>query len=71
MAYVTTEVEVDLDNIDDHDLIDELESRGYIIFHKKQSSSISYLYSTYLTASQDAFDKELKKFFRNTIDANI
>jgi hypothetical protein len=71
MAYVTTEVEIDLNSIADYELVDELESRGYIVIHSKEPSSISYLYSTYLTASKDAFDKELKKFFRETIDAKI
>ena len=31
MTYVTVDVEVDLDNFDDEELIDHLESRGFIV----------------------------------------
>ena len=71
MPYVTAEVDIDLGDIPDYEMVDEMEKRGYIVIHGKEPSSISYLYSTYLTASRDAFDRELKKFFRDTIDAKI
>ena len=77
MAYITTNVEVEvyLEEFDDDDLIDEIESRGYEVYNKgevkKTSESekshmikdISDLYSTYTTCSRELFEKQLKKFF--------
>ena len=34
MAYVTVDVEVDLDEFDDDELVDELEARGYKVDDK-------------------------------------
>ena len=31
MAYMTVDVDIDLDNFDDEEIIDHLESRGYIV----------------------------------------
>lgn len=31
MAYMTVDVDIDLDNFDDKEIIDHLESRGYIV----------------------------------------
>jgi hypothetical protein len=77
MAYITTNVEVEvyLEEFDDDDLIDEIESRGYEVFTKNASranagesaefpnKSVEELYTTYTTCSPEFFDRELKKFF--------
>ena len=82
MAYITqnVEVEVYLDDFDDDDLIDEIESRGYEVFTKNASranagesvefpnKSVEELYTTYQTCSREFFEKELKKFFREHLD---
>lgn len=75
MAYVS--VHVDLDEFDDDELIDELESRGYKVFDKDGDVSpkpiqepIQTLYTTFQTMDRDYFEKELKKFFRDTLDVN-
>lgn len=71
MAYITTTVgvKVYLEEFDDDSLVDELESRGYEVFDKDKA--ISDLYSTYMTCSKELFDKELKKFFRENLDAGV
>jgi N-acetyl-anhydromuramyl-L-alanine amidase AmpD len=45
MAYVSTniEIEVYLDEFDDDDLIDEIESRGYRVYEKNSKSQQSLL----------------------------
>ena len=77
MAYITTNVEVEvyLEEFHDDDLIDEIIDRGYEVYDKgevkKTSESekshmikdISDLYSTYTTCSRELFEKQLKKFF--------
>jgi hypothetical protein len=37
MPTITTDVDFDLDNIDDYELIDELESRGYDVIERGRS----------------------------------
>lgn len=74
MAYVS--VDVDLDEFDDEELIEELESRGYKVSEDGERGNpppepIRSLYSTYTTMSPEFFEKELKKFFRDTLDVNI
>ena len=74
MAYVS--VHVDLDEFDDEELIEELESRGYKVSEDGERGNpppepIRSLYSTYTTMSPEFFEKELKKFFRDTLDVNI
>jgi len=65
MAYKTVEVEVDcdLDDFDDSELIYELESRGATF----KPDSIYKLYRNYITLSPEAFNKELKAFFREEL----
>ena len=74
MAYVS--VNVDLDEFDDDELIDELESRGYKVLEDQNyignlpPEPIQSLYATYTTMSPEFFQKELKKYFRENLNVN-
>ena len=69
MAYVS--VHVDLDEFDDDELIEELESRGYKVLEDQNyignlpPEPIQSLYATYTTMSPEFFQTELKKYFRD------
>lgn len=63
MTYITTEVEVNLSDLDTDDLLHELKSRGtYIPEHQH----ILDLYEAY-TLKQERFDKLLRDYFYETI----
>ena len=82
MPYIDTTVWVDdeemttqdLDDYDDDELIAEIESRGYSVWGKHLEKNLppdlASLYATYQTMDRDSFEKELKKFFRDTLDVN-
>lgn len=74
MPYIDTTVWIGIDEFDDDDLIDELKSRGYSVWEKQLEKSplsdLASLYATYQTMDRDSFEKELKKFFRDTLDVN-
>ena len=67
MPYITKEVEIDMGEFDDEELIDEMDRRGYTVVDSIILKDLESLYSNYLTTSPETFDKELKKFFRNTL----
>ncbi|CAB5220688.1 hypothetical protein UFOVP247_23 [uncultured Caudovirales phage] len=81
MAYITTTVDVDvevyLEEFEDDDLVDELKSRGYEVYEKNDPNKGNHpvevrdLYNTYNTCSPELFEKELKRFFRESLDVNI
>jgi len=76
MPTITTDIDFDLDQVDDYYLIDELESRGYAVYGKCHKPNITRYFveelcSTYQTMSPEFFEKELKKFFREHLDVNI
>ena len=73
MAYVS--VHVDLDEFDDEELIEELESRGYKVLKDGERGNlppepIRSLYAAYTTTSSEFFQKELKKYFRDHLDVS-
>ena len=82
MPYIDTTVWIDdedmttqaLDDYDDGELIAEIESRGYSVWGKQLEKGplldLASLYTTFKTTDRDYFDKELKKFFRDTLDVN-
>lgn len=43
MPYVSADVYVDLDDLDDDDLIDELEKRGFVVLSKDEKTHINAL----------------------------
>ena len=66
----------DVDDYDDDQLIAEIESRGYVTHGSGQlpnipRENVQELYTTYTTMSPEFFEKELKKFFRDTLYVNI
>jgi len=68
MAYVTTEVEVYLDEFDDQELLDELEGRGYYVSKSSAHGSPS------LESLMDAWVLDKNKFedlFREFCRENI
>ena len=80
MPYVQTEVWVDdpdisdiIDEADDRDLIDELQKRGYTVMGKLyyKDRDLFDLYTTYMTCSSEFFQKELKKYFRETLNVSL
>ena len=72
MPYIDTTVWIDdedmttqdLDDYDDDELIAEIESRGYSVWGKHLEKG------PLLDLASDYFEKELKKFFRDTLDVN-
>ena len=76
MPYIDATVWVGTDEFDDDDLIDELKSRGFKVLEDQDyignmpPASIQDLYTTFKTIDRDSFEKELKKFFRDTLDVN-
>lgn len=85
MPYVTTEVEVWVDNEDvlqdvpDIDLKYELENRGYKVIETSNEerkeplfhNELWKLYQIYLSCSSKTFEKELKELFRNSLGVSI
>lgn len=63
MPYRTVEVEVDydLEEFDDSDLIEELETRGYFIF--KEKDALNDLYESYVLGDRTKFNKTLSDIF--------
>lgn len=73
MAYIS--VDVDLDEFDDEELIEELESRRYKVFEDGERGNlppepIRSLYAAYTTMSPEFFQTELKKYFRDHLDVS-
>jgi hypothetical protein len=60
-------------NYSDEQLSDELEERGYSVYEysNDDTKKIEQLYSVWLTCSKETFEKELKKFFYETINKFI
>jgi hypothetical protein len=61
MPYV--QVDIDLDELSDHELIDELEDRGYIILGETDDP-IFKLRQSFLLDSPEQFRKYAAEFFR-------
>ena len=60
MAYVTVDVDVDMDEFDDQDLADELSSRGWFVGETKDwSPSTEDLTSDEITAILERFQMSL------------
>lgn len=60
MPYVSTDVYVDLDDLDDDELIDELEKRGFIVLSKDEKKHINAL--------DDGMDDVIWRFQRGYIE---
>jgi hypothetical protein len=83
MPYIDTTIWIDdedmttqdLDDYADDELIAEIKSRGYSVWEKQLEKSplsdLASLYTTFQTMDRDYFEKELKKFFRETLDVSI
>lgn len=82
MSYVS--VQIDLDDIETDDLIEEIESREYVVFHKEthketlenMEDEIHNLYQDFicwkdLGMKDSTFESVLKKFFEITIDMKV
>ena len=68
-VYQKVEVEIDvaLDEFSDEELIEELESRNDSV-NSLSTKAIQNLYTSYITLSRESFEKDLKKFFRDTLN---
>ena len=62
----------DVDDYDDDELINELQSRDYVVGGKlfDVNHDLAELYTTYKTMSPEFFEKKLKKFFREHLEVN-
>ena len=69
MPYVEVWVEpedLDVEELDDDELIDELERRGFKVLDRNESQEIFRLYQSWVTckdANYNRFEKDLKEFF--------
>jgi len=68
--------DLELGDVDDDELIDELNDRGYSVYGKGHKpniprSIVDELYTSYLSLDHNMFEKELKKFFRETLDIYV
>ena len=68
-VYQEVEVEFDvaLEEFSDEELIEELESRNDSV-NSLSTKAIQNLYTSYITLSRESFEKDLKKFFRDTLN---
>lgn len=67
MVTITTEVEVYLGDFEDHDLIDELESRGYYIGKQaSEAPSVKGLYDAWVYSNGN-FEDLFREFCRENI----
>ena len=73
MPYVSVWVDDNISETSDDDLIDELQKRGYKVMGKThfKDKDLLDLYSSYMTLSPEYFDKQLKKYFRESLDVLI
>jgi hypothetical protein len=65
MAYVTVDVDVDLDEFDDDEIVEELEHRGYNV--SKNSIEIDALDKYELDFLLDLVDKNNKDVYTNRV----
>lgn len=61
----------DLCDFSDRDLISELKARGYAVRSEDKDSDIFGLYRDWMTLSKESFEREMKKFFRKTLDIYV
>lgn len=69
MAYITTEVHIELDEFDDKELIEELVDRGYYISGKEKSGNtctVQSLYDAWVYKSGN-FEDVFRQFCQQTI----
>lgn len=81
--YTEVEVDVDLDDFSTEDLIETLESHGYVVIDKDSDDAPAYYQKHIHTLKEDFinwyqfgmknenFEKTMKQFFKDTIDEYI
>ena len=75
--YITTKVDVDLADFDDDEIIEELQSRDYIVTkkpHQWVDDEVFALYQEWLADEGDndrRFDKALRAFFSKMLNKNV
>lgn len=69
--WMEDEFAKDVSDFGDQELINELEYRGYIVRQDKKDPDIFDLYRNWVTLSKESFEKEMKKFFRKTLDIYV
>jgi len=74
-AYIETEVDVCLDDIDVDDMINYIEKKGFVIQPEEDElnfiSQVEQLYSTWRTCDGKIFEKELCEFFSEYLEKDI
>jgi hypothetical protein len=74
-AYIETEVDVCLDDIDVDVMINYIEKKGFVIQPEEDElnfiSQIKQLYSTWRTCDGKIFEKELCEFFSEYLEKDI
>lgn len=75
--YITTEVEINLDEFTDDELIEEMQERGYVVVKDEAgyiNDEVYALYQEWLADEGDndrRFDKALREFFSKHLNKNI
>lgn len=73
MAYV--EVDIDLNEFDTHDLIEEVQNRGYDVYDRTEQTgteeAVWQLWLSWQHDKEEFFEKNLKKFFSNQLNINV
>lgn len=73
MAYVS--VDIDMNEFDTHDLIEEVQNRGYDVYDStEQTETERAVWELWLSWQHDKdefFEKNLKKFFSNQLNINV
>jgi len=74
-AYIETEVDVCLDDIDVDVMINYIEKKGFVIQPEEDElnfiSQVERLYSTWRTCDGKIFEKELCEFFSEYLEKDI
>lgn len=60
-----------IDEFSTHELIYELQNKGYKVLGLREQNVIWELYTTYLTMNRDFFEKKLKEYFQNELGVNV
>lgn len=73
MAYVS--VDIDMNEFDTHDLIEEVQNRGYDVYDSTEQTeterSVWELWLSWQHDKDEFFEKNLKKFFSEQLNINV
>lgn len=69
------EVDVDMDEFETHELIEEVQNRGYDVYDSSEQTeterAVWELWLSWQHDKEEFFEKNLKKFFSNQLNINV